>query len=314
MFTPSFKRFMFDKYTNHYVKRFVFKDDTYDIHIPKDKWTSSNQQKIKRFLKKDNILSIKSPCDSFITVVETKNTDNNQCEFCNKIFSRFDNKVRHQQTCKLKDITNIRTYNDNSQGNDNSTNIDNSITNNIINHNNINIYCNSINNLRDFGKEDTEWLTGNVLQQLILPKMEAIQKMIASKHFNDKFPQNQNVRLNNAGKIENTLHIRKNGKWMVALTDEILNTLYNNLSEIILTALTGDFLDDFDEHEKQAFTEFHKSELYSKFQQLLKDKWEDMTSTFINDTIRKNMIKILEVLVCNKDLLDKERIEDNLNK
>jgi CRISPR/Cas system endoribonuclease Cas6 (RAMP superfamily) len=93
-----------------------------------------------------------------------------------------------------------------------------------------------------------------------------------------------------------------------------LNTLYNNLNEVILTALTGDFMDDFDEYEREAFTEFHSSEIYKKFRQLLKDKWEDMTSTFINHTIKKNMIRILEVLLCNKDLLDKEHILDKLDK
>lgn len=55
---------------------------------------------------------------------------------------------------------------------------------------------------------------------------------------------------------------------MVALTDEILGMLYNNLNEVILTALTG----DFDEHEKEAFIEFHNSEVYTRFQQLLKEK------------------------------------------
>ena len=306
MFVPSFKKFKLDSDTNHYVRRFMFEDNTYDIHIPKDQWTNANRKKIKRFLNKDNILSVASPCNSFITVVENDCTNNNQCEYCQKNFSLFSSKVRHQQTCKLKGVTNIRTYNDNSNNQtiNNITNNDNSVTNN-----HIHIHCNSINDIRDFGEEDTKWLTGDVLQQLILPKMEAIQRMIASKHFNDKFPQNQNVRLNSAGNIENSVHIRKNGKWMVALTDEILSTLYNNLNEVILTALTGDFLEDFDEYEKEAFTEFHNSELYTKFKQLLKDKWEDMTSTFINDTIRKNMLKILEVLVCNKDLIDTKYIE-----
>ena len=306
MFVPSLKRFTLDSSTNHYVKRFVFKDKPYDIHIPNTEWNTTNRRKVERFLKRDNIFSIPPPCNSFITVVENECIENNQCDLCKKVFSRFSSKVRHQQNCKLKGITNIRTYNDNS------TNIDNSTTNNITNHNNINIYCNSINDLRDFGKEDTEWLTADVLQQLILPKMEAIQKMIASKHFNDKFPQNQNVRLNSAGNIKNSVHIRKNGKWMVALTDEILNTLYDNLSEVILTALTGDFMDDFDEYEREAFAEFHGSEIYKKFRQLLKYKWEDMTSTFINHAIKKNMIKILEVLLCNKDLLDKEHVGGNV--
>jgi len=307
MFVPSFKTFKLDSSTNHYVKRFIFEDKIYDINIPKDQWLSSNRQKINRFLKKENMLSIPPPCNSFITVVENICTNNHECEFCNKVFSRHDSKVRHQQKCKLKGVSNIRTYNDNSNNQtiNNITNNDNSVTNN-----NIHIHCNSINDIRDFGEEDSKWLTGNVLHQLILPKMEAIQRMIASKHFNDKFPQNQNVRLNSAGNIENSVHIRKNGKWMVALTDEILNALYNNLNEVILTALTGDFLEDFDEYEKEAFIEFHNSELYTKFQQLLKDKWKDMTSTFINDTIRKNMLKILEVLVCNKDLIDSDRIED----
>jgi len=121
LFVPSMKRFTFDSNTNHYVKRFIFEDNPYDIHIPNEKWNTANRRRVERFLKKDNILSIPSPCNSFITVVENECTDNNQCEFCKKTFSRFDNKVRHQQTCKLQNTINKQDRNNAKKYSDNLT-------------------------------------------------------------------------------------------------------------------------------------------------------------------------------------------------
>lgn len=107
MFVPSFKKFKLYDSTNHYVKRIKIEDKLYDINIPKEEWTKANMNKMHRFLKKENILSIPPPCNSFITAVENT-CGENECEF-----SGVDNKVRNQ----LQGVKNIRTYNDSATTN-----------------------------------------------------------------------------------------------------------------------------------------------------------------------------------------------------
>jgi len=292
-------KFKLDSSTNHYIKRFIFEDKVYDINIPKEQWSQANRKKIERFLKKENMLSFPPPCNSFITVVENDCINNNQCEFCNKVFSRVSNKVRHQQKCKLKGVTNIRTYNDNS-----TNNITNNITNN--NDHSTNITNNITNNITvklcDFGKEDTSWLTTNILHCLILPKMEGMKKLIACKHFNEKYPQNQNIRMNKEDDIDKYVQVQSKGKWRLKDINDVIKSLHYDIAEIATTVVYGDFMEDFDEHE-QSVLEAFRTIINERKKKLINNIWKDIT---LDEEGKKRMKHIIEFLLLNKDLLEKQ--------
>ena len=76
-------------------------------------------------------------------MVQNDCTDNNQSEFCNKSFSRFDSKVRHQQTYKLKNTINIQDRNNT--------------------------------------KRYSDKLTTEVLEKIIKPNMSIIQKILSAE-------------------------------------------------------------------------------------------------------------------------------------
>ena len=85
-----------------------------------------------------------------------------------------------------------------------TTNVTNNIDNSTTNQQN-NIIINN------FGEENLEMLTNNFMNNMIQYPFSAIPKMIKKTHFNDKHPENKNIRMLN--KKDNKLQIRKNNKW-----------------------------------------------------------------------------------------------------
>jgi hypothetical protein len=49
-------RFVYDKYTNSYIKRIVIDDDDYDLSIPKDQWSNNVRQKFNYLILEENVL------------------------------------------------------------------------------------------------------------------------------------------------------------------------------------------------------------------------------------------------------------------
>jgi hypothetical protein len=308
MVVPSLKKFLYIKDKKLYIKRVVVNQEIYDIMIPEEQWSETNRKKINRFIKSNKLLTSPLPCNARATKVENGNCNNNQCQYCNKEFTTFSHKKRHTETCELENVTNIREYHDHSSTvNDHSTN---NTTNNITNNNNTtNIHIHYNGNIQDFRKENPKWLTENVLRQLVLPKMEAIKRMIASKHFNEKFPENQNVRLNTRKDIDKYVQVYKGGKWRLSNTRDILTPMCIDLAEIISVALNGDFIEDFDDHSKKVLEEFRKSELYSRIEPKLKQFWENIT-TIIDDEKEDDLMDILAFLLIDKKLQDEQRYKE----
>ena len=89
------------------------------------------------------------------------------------------------------------------------------VTNNIDNSTN-----NQQNNiiLNNFGEENLEMLTHNFMNNMIQYPFSAIPKMIKKTHFNDKHPENKNIRMLN--KKDNKLQLEKitNGNMSIRKT------------------------------------------------------------------------------------------------
>ena len=115
-----------------------------------------------------------------------------------------------------------------------------SITNtNIDNSKNINFHINN------FGSENLEMLTNKFMKSMIeRPYTKFIPKMIKKIHFNDKYPENKNIRMLN--KKDNKLQIIENGRWTYVDKDETIDMLLgdNNIK-----------LEDFYNKNQGVFTE-----------------------------------------------------------
>ena len=128
-------------------------------------------------------------------------------------------------------------FNNNSQNNSNNN------SNNTINHTTINNINNTIN-INNFGNENLDMLTNKFMRAMIDKPYTAIPKMIKKIHFNDKYPENKNIRMLN--KKDNKLQIIENGKWIYVDKDETLDMLLGD---------KNCKLDDYYERNKSKFTD-----------------------------------------------------------
>ena len=87
-------------------------------------------------------------------------------------------------------------------------------------------------------------LTNKFMRAMIDKPYTNIPKMIKKIHFNDKYPENKNIRMLN--KKDNKLQIIENGKWIYVDKDETLDMLLGD---------KNCKLDDYYERNKSKFTE-----------------------------------------------------------
>jgi hypothetical protein len=127
-------------------------------------------------------------------------------------------------------------------------------SNNTINHTTINNINNTIN-INNFGNENLDMLTNKFMSAMIDKPYTAIPKMIKKIHFNDKYPENKNIRMLN--KKDNKLQIIENGKWIYVDKDETIHMLLGDKNYR---------LDDFYEKNKSKFTDT-QSHRFSSFQE-----------------------------------------------
>ena len=166
-----------------------------------------------------------------------------ECEYCGKSFSRPDNLKRHQdyrcldkkkimEESFFKDLYEREIKERESTKEDHRRQLelllDKVGTTNITNTNCGNTQTNNQTNvqLNNFGSENLDMLTDKYMRKMIIYPYSAIPKMIKKIHFNDKFPENQNIRMLN--KKDNKLQIRNNNKWEYVSKKEALESLISD--------------------------------------------------------------------------------------
>ena len=166
-----------------------------------------------------------------------------ECEYCGKTFSRPDNLKRHQEFRCLEKKKFIEEsffrdlYEKEVKERENVKEdhrrqleilLDKVGTTNITNTNCGNTQTNNQTNvqLNNFGSENLDMLTDKYMRRMIIYPYSAIPKMIKKIHFNDKFPENQNIRMLN--KKDNKLQIRNNNKWEYVNKKEALESLISD--------------------------------------------------------------------------------------
>lgn len=287
----------FVRYDNDsYHKYIKINDDEYEICIPVDIWNSVKTSVISNHVgywvkcKKNG----GNPFLKYGTVTKL-NIDSgsiNYCKECKKEYKTRAGFIRHKDSCNkdtksnIQEIAtdhqleNIRTYQNNE------TNINN--TQNITNNNNIQINIVT----RDFSKENPQWLTMEVFLDAILDLNTAIPKLIKAKHFNDKFPENNNIRISDRRDLKKRLKVRKNHRWAIEDRTDLTNKLMYKM---------GDILDDFfsyysqeesewvdeesmsqeDLHNRKVLGEIRRSQRAKRIITRMKDKWKEIENEII---------------------------------
>ena len=173
----------------------------------------------------------------------------NMCEFCEKTFTRKTGLTKHLKCCKQKKIFEdekdikievlekekeimTKEYEElkdkiedlliELSKKEATTTNNNSTTNMSNSHNTIH---NTIN-INNYGNENTDYLKGDYLNNLLQGAFTAIPKLIENIHFNPKHPENHNIKITN--KKEPYIKVRKNDKWELQDKRETLETLVDD--------------------------------------------------------------------------------------
>jgi hypothetical protein len=173
-------------------------------------------------------------------IINNKQCDSNKnkeykCKKCNKVFIHFQNRWRHEKTCKNKEqiITIDKNQFDNLQnkikelenkiGNGSVTNNNSGTINN--NSGTVNNNSGTINNVYvKFQRVSYEKiLSKNEILKILNHKWLSIEESIKTIHFNDKFPEYNNIYVTN---LRDNIGYTFNGKQFVA-TDK--NEMVNDL-------------------------------------------------------------------------------------
>lgn len=201
-----------------------------------------------------------------------KKTNTISCNHCKKKLKNRYSLKRHLKICPQCPVTKVdintmehAIYNKISTK---TKNTPSSITNNTINNtqnntqniNNIFVVNNNINtNPKEFGKEDLQHLTDEILSKVIECPQTGLLKLIKQIHFNKNMPQNQNINMTN--KKETYVEVFNGKEWEKQDKKTAIQNMITSKKDI---------MDDYIEEktEKNLISSFIKDN-YERFSEML---------------------------------------------
>jgi hypothetical protein len=134
-------------------------------------------------------------------------------------------------------------------------------------------------NINNFGKEDTSHITPKYLTNLLkFSANGAIPQLAKEIHFNDKYPENRNIKITN--KKFPYVSVYEDNRWMYKKKDEVLEDIVETNFEIL------------DEH----FEDFGYDDLNKRQQ----DRYKDFKNKMEGEgTIKKKQKEDIELLILN---------------
>jgi len=154
---------------------------------------------------------------------------------------------KRRNNCKPKSIAFANEKPNTTNTTTNTTNnITNNTNNNITNNNTNNNITNNITNnyyiTNNFEKERLDYITKDIIYEKCFKACFPILKLIELIHFNNDYPENQNIRYDNKKKL---INIKKDDIWTtIDYSYLIFNLLINNSR--LLTNYYNDYKDYFD--------------------------------------------------------------------
>lgn len=293
-----------------YKKHVIINNIPYDIIIPKDIWDSLPHKTIQnhvsyviRQMKKGTYSRLKYGS------ITRNDTEKYKCSECNIHYKTHSGYFKHVR--KHHSDTSTEIAKPPEPINERVTSSITHITNNT---QNINIHLPQIRNFRD---ENPKWLTHDLLMRVIQNIPTAIPNLIKEKHFNDKFPENQNIRLDNKRNMRSRLRVYDEGRWRIEdrpdIEFRVIEQVYDVMREFIeMMAEDADDADNDDDDNELSPIEkrvahitrrIRASEMRSRRVRRLLGSWERF-----DDSIQSDYEKVVEPFKHRIDtfLLDNE--------
>ena len=192
------------------------------------------------------------------------NCEPHRCQYCEKSFSREDSLIRHQNdNCKKKNME-VRVegqYQElikllEKEREDHKEQLDkvlDRVGNTTINNHTNNLTQTNNVQLNNYGSENLDMLTDKFMKKMVSFPYTAIPKMIKKIHFNEKYPENQNIRMLN--KRDGKLQILQQDKWIYVDKKEHMTQLIDD-KNYILDQYYEDHKSNFNDNLQNRFDRF----------------------------------------------------------
>ena len=152
--------------------------------------------------------------------------------------------------------------------------LNNTLTHNSNNSNNYNNTNNTNNNnkvqINNYGNENLDMLTDSYMKKMVQYPYTAIPQMIKKIHFNDKYPENKNIRMLN--KRSNKIQILNIDRWEYVSKKEAIRELIDEKNY---------HLDKYYEDNKHQFSDVNQNR-FENFQEKISNSDKNTIKT-VND-------------------------------
>ena len=179
-----------------------------------------------------------------------------ECTYCNKIFTRKNNLIRHiNKYCKKKRLLNeidekqIKEIAWESERDQLYKVIDNLSQSK---GNTINNTFNQTINMNNFGEENLKYLSGSFLSNLLKIPFNALPNLIKEIHFNPEHPENNNIKISN--KKLPYAEVFKDNCWKIQDKKETINDLLDKGVGILENHFDDN--SDLNDSQKDRFIQF----------------------------------------------------------
>ena len=174
---------------------------------------------------------------------------------------------------------------------------------------------------RHFGKENPKWLTSDLLYCVLSNIPSGIPRMMKIKHFNDKFPENRNIRIDTRRNIDNRLQVFEEGRWMVKGSKQTFYKVLINICDILSDALEEEDIDkdagsdscsDSEDEEHHIGREIRRLRNSSRFLRKIdriRPLWEKFREQIQNPTQRVDLWEDLKTFLLDRQLAIEQGFE-----
>jgi hypothetical protein len=247
-----------------YKKFITINDKYYEISVPYKAWEGDDRSKVAKHIeywirRKRLNKKVELKYGNVKIIDELPDESILRCSKCDKTYTCRSGIVKHirnvhmpsvsEGELMITDLTNPRTTIDSPVINNNITN---NITNNI--NNTINIA------LRPFGEENPKWLTAELLHEALQNLNGAIPRLLQEKHFNDSFPENQNIQISDIRHMNKRLRVYEKSGWRIRNREKVLRSAMDKAYDLLYDAVHDDG-DDSDDEDDEDETKLSRREI-----------------------------------------------------
>ena len=252
------------------------------ITIPEDKWCPSASRASKYWAKQKQMgNSYNFRYGTINEISEITNTER-QCCVCKCVQKDRNSLVRHAKRCHLEPTSQ-------------------------------NIVTTFDPQIREYGDENPRWFSKNLMYSIMGDLKTAIPKLVKHKHFNDDFPENKNLRLENRKMINKRMRVFEEGRWKTRDSKHTFYKVIIDIYDILCDALEIEEEQEEDEpsskedvpeneHVENEIRKLHETETFTEKLQKIKPLWRSFQENLDSQQSRIDMWEDLKTLLLDRQL------------